>query len=65
MVLRTPAQGADMSNIVELNCGDIRPAGEPCMHPRGVWTTPKLVAVDARLAEADHGETHFDSVGFS
>jgi len=31
---------------------------------RKAWQTPRLVAVHARLAEADHGGIHFDGVGF-
>lgn len=33
--------------------------------PREDWMTPKLTRLDLGLAMADHGETHFDGLGFS
>ena len=32
---------------------------------RAAWHMPRMRALPAEQAEADHGELHFDSIGFS
>lgn len=33
--------------------------------PREDWLTPKLTRLDLSLAMGDHGEFHWDGIGFS
>lgn len=51
-----------MHNRVESNessCGE-----EFVVGIRATWSAPRLRKLNARLAEADHGGTHFDGLGF-